>query len=179
MADVNLLPQEERAQEKFLALLKKLQISAVGLLIVTAVATIIVLAFFLSLSSKRLELISQLEEGISRVERQKATEELVLVVRDKTAAAQGLLTSRIELVKIFTKLAQIVPGGVYFTDLRVAAGKLVISGKAASSADLAGLVSALVSGRGAEIVSGVTVDSLSADEAGIYSFVISSKIAGL
>ena len=176
MASINLLPQKEKAQERFVGLQRKLQISAVSLLVLVAIFTFVTLFFYTSLSAKRAEIISHIQEASGKIEAQKTKEELIVVVKDKTATAQKLLDGRIEYINFFDKLASVIPQGVYFSDIRVFGGKVVFSGKAKTSADAAGLVRSFSSGQGAEVLSDLNVETLSADETGIYSFVISAKL---
>lgn len=178
MADINLLPEEEKAQEKFVLLSKRLQMASVGFLVLTALLTVLTLVLYTTFSSKNAQLVSEIENASSEIVSLKAQEELLVVVRDKTSASLDLLAKRVEFGNFFNKLADLVPQGVFFTDVRFLSGKAVFSGKAQTSADVAGLVSTLSSARGAAIVSDVAVDSLSSDEVGVFSFVISAKLVG-
>lgn len=178
MADINLLPQEERENERYFLLVKRLQVAAVGALVVTAILVIITLVMFTTFSSSKTSFSSQIEDLSSRINGLKAQEELLVVIKDKVSNASRLSGARVEYHSLFNKLAAIIPQGVYFTDVRVTSGKTVISGKARSSSDVAGLVSALTSAKGTEIISDVSVDTLSSDEAGIFSYVISGKVVG-
>lgn len=176
MADINLLPAEERESERYFLLVKRLQVAAVGTLVVTAILVIVTLVMFTTFSTRRASISSQIEDLSSRINGLKAQEELIVVTKDKVANAARLSVARVEYHSLFNKLAAIIPQGVYFTDVRVTSGKAVISGKARSSSDLAGLVSALTSAKGAEIISDVSLDTLSSDEAGIFAYVISGKV---
>lgn len=178
MADINLIPQEERESARIELLQKKLQIFSIGFLVFTAVLTILTLSFFAMSISSRSKLIAEVEDASVQINRLKANEELVVVVKDKVSIANQIITSRVEFSEVFEKISRLVPEGVYFTDVRVAAGKMVISGRARTSADVAGLASSLLSASGSQIVSDFSVDSLSSDEEGTYSFVISAKLVG-
>lgn len=178
MADINLLPAEERANERYHALVHRLQTASIGILAVTAVLTIITLLMFTSFSSRRSNLVAQLEDLSGTVNSLKAQEELILVVGDKVRVAQQLAASGVEYHNFFNKLAQIVPSGIFFSDFRVSSSKAVISGKARNSGEVASFVASLTSARGAEIVSDVSIDTLSSDETGVFSFVISAKVIG-
>lgn len=178
MADINLLPAQERANERYYALVHRLRIASIGLLVTVAVATIGTLVLFASFSSRRSNLISQLEDLSAQVNSFKSQEELIVVVKDKVRASEQLATSRVQYHNFFNKLAQIVPGGIYFTDFRVSSGKTVISGRARTAGDVAGFVNSLTSAKGSELVSDVSVDTLSSDETGVFSFVISAKGVG-
>jgi len=176
MADINLLPQEEKSAENIELLRKRLTVVSIVLLVGVSAFTLVTLGLFTSFASKRSNLISKVEQISGQINSFKATEELVVVVKGKVSSAEKVLSSRINYSNIFDQLSQLVPAGVYFSDMKFSSGKLIVSGKAKSSADVAGLVSSLVSGRGAQIVSNVTIDSLSADDSGVYSFIISSQL---
>lgn len=177
MADINLVPLEEKAQARVELIQKRLQFASIGILIVSAVLTLITLVMFTTSVSKKNDLIAQVEENSSKINQFRSQEELLVVSKDKAAAADSLLSARVDFNNFFNKLASIIPQSVYFTDMRISDLKVTVSGRAKTSADIAGLVSALTSANGAEIVNGVTVDSLSSDEFGVYAFVISGKVA--
>lgn len=170
MAEINLLPVEERSAENFELLRKRILYGSIGFLIFCAVSALVVLGFFSVMAGSRSALIARVEDSSSTINSQKATEELIVVVKGKAQSADKILAARNDLVQTFNKLALLIPQGVYFSDLKIGGGKITVSGKARSSGDMAGLVSALVSSAGAEIVTSVNVDSLSSNEAGAYSF---------
>lgn len=176
MADINLIPQDERDSVRAESVQKRLQLSSIGFLIFTAVLTVITLSLFAMFASKKSALIADVEEHSARINTLKAQEELVVVAKDKATAADKLVTGRVEFSDVFEKFATLIPQGIYFTDVRVTLGKIVISGRARTSSDVASLASSLVSARGAEIVSDVSIDSLSSDENGVYAFVLSAKL---
>lgn len=176
MADINLLSGEEKKDEGFENLRKKLSVGAVLLLVFTAVSTLATLAYFTTLVSARSELISRVEETSAKVNNFKSTEELVVVTKEKATVASEILAQRSDKVETFNTLAQIVPQNVTFSDVKIAQGKFVVNGQAKTSADIAGFVSSLVSSKGAQILSDVSIDSLVSDERGVYSFGISANL---
>lgn len=176
MADINLLPQEERENERFYLLVKRLQFVSVGALAITALLVIVTLVLFTTSSSRKANLASQIADLSSTINSLKAQEEFLVVVKDKVSTASKLSLSRVKYHNLFNKLATIIPQGVYFTDLRVASGKVVVTGRARSSSDVAGLVSAMTSAKGSELIVDLSVDTVSSDEAGVYSFAISGKL---
>ncbi len=178
MTDINLLPIEEKTAERFALLRKRLMVVSVGLLAITAVFTLGTLGMFTSMVSKRSEFVDRVQKSSATISSLKPVEELIVVVKGKIAVAEKILGSRTSLADFFNQLSQLLPQGVYFTDLRMSSGKVVISGKARSSAEMASFVSSLSSEKGAQIISGVTIDSLSSDESGAYSFVISASLTG-
>ncbi|MBI2594524.1 PilN domain-containing protein [Candidatus Curtissbacteria bacterium] len=134
------------------------------------------LFFFTILASKRSELISEIESASNTINSYKASEELIVVLKNKVESADKILGSRTNYPNVFDTFSKLVPQGVYFADLKVSSGKVTISGKAKTSADVAGLVSSLLSAEGTKVISAISVDSLNSDEEGIYSFVISGKL---
>jgi len=179
MAEINLLPVEERAHEQFLLLSKRLSIASIVLLVFTAVFTLATLVLFTSLVSARSDLVTKVEENSSKINELKASEELITVVQEKASAADKLLTARINHKTIFESLSQLIPQGVYFSDIRFSGDKVSISGKAKSYADVAGLASSFLSDEGRKLFSGVSVDSLSSDETGVFVFAITAQLSNL
>ncbi len=178
MADINLLPAQERETVKAESLRKRLQLSSVIALVVAAVLTIATLAIFMFFASQNSNLVAQVEQGSARVNQLKAQEELLVVVKDKASTGSTLLSQREDFPVFFEKLAALVPQDLNFTDMKASEGELIISGKARTSADVAGFVNSLVSARGAEIISNVSIDSLSSDDTGVYTFVVSGLLVG-
>lgn len=175
MTDINLVPEEEKVAQGYESLHKKLATAAIAMLVLAAVSTLAVLAFFTVLVSKRNSLVEQIEDSSSRVNSFKETEDLVYVTKGKVAEAEKVLGTRQDLSNIFATLAELVPQNVYFTDLKISGAKLDISGKAKSSADMAGLISQLVSDKGQAVVSGVTIGSLASNESGQFNFTLSAQ----
>ena len=177
MPDINLVPQEEKLTERFESLKKRLSVGSAALLILTAVFTLGVLVFFTTQVSKRTQLIAQVEDNAQVINSYKSTEELLVVAKDKSAVAEKVLTQRTDYYQTFNGFAKLVPQGIYFTDIKFAASKIVMNGKAKSSAEVAGLVSSLLTPEGSKIVSNVTIDTLTADETGTYTFSIAAQSA--
>lgn len=176
MADINLLPTQERESAKEEALKKKLQFSSVAVLVIVAILTIATLGVFMVFASENSNLVAQVEQESARVNQLKAQEELLVVVKDKTSTGSTILSQREDFPDFFEKLGNLVPQDLYFTDMKTAEGELIISGKARTSADVAGFVNSLVGVQGAEIVSNISVDSLTSDDTGVYSFVVSGLL---
>lgn len=178
MADINLLPTEERSLRNFEAARGKLTLVSTVSLVATALFTLGTLGFFVTLTTARNQLLSQIEEASGRINSLKATEELAVVTKGKAATASKILSARTNFSNFFEKFSGLVPEGVYFSDIRFTGSKVSFVGKARTSADVAGLVSALVLPQGSAIVSNVSVDSLSSDETGAYSFSMAAQLAG-
>lgn len=176
MSDINLLPVEEKAQERAQSIQKKLSVASIAILAITAIFTLITLVFFTALVSKRNELIAAAGDASSQIESQKDIEELLVVIKSKAETATKILDSRQDHAEAFQKLSELVPQNVYFADMKFSLTKLAVSGKAKTSADMAGLVSSLLSETGSALVSSVTVDSLGSDETGVYQFSLSMEL---
>ena len=177
MADINLLPAEERNARTFEVAQGKLTLVSAIFLIVTAVFTMGTLGFFVTLTTQRSQLLSQIEEASARINSLKSAEELVVVTKGKVSTASKILSARVNFAGFFEKLAVLVPQGVYFSDVRFTGSRISLVGKAKTSSDISGFVGTLVSPAGSQIVSNVSVDSLSSDESGVYSFSMSAQLA--
>ena len=177
MADINLLPVAEKEAENLEVLRKRLTIVSIVLLVFTAVFTLITLGLFTSFASQRSNLITKIEASSNEITSLKATEELIVVIKGKVSAGYKILTARVNFANIFGQLSGLVPAGVYFTYMRFTSDKVIISGKAKTSAEMAGLVSSLTSASGSQIISSVNIDSLNSDENGVFSFAISGQLA--
>ena len=176
MADINLLSVEDKKYEGFENLRKKLSIFSVLLLVFTAISTLATLAYFTTLASARSKLIIQVEDASSKVNSYKGVEELAVVTKEKAMIVEQITLQRLDSVKFFNQLSQIIPQDVSFSDVKISQGKGVGNGRARTSADVAGFISALVSARGGEIVSDVSIDSLVSEESGVYAFGVSANI---
>lgn len=176
MADINLIPNEAKRTEEFDKLKGKITLAAVVVLIMAAVAAFVTLAFYAYFISMRENLVKRVEAASSEVNRYKASEELAVVAKDKASTASQLLGTRQNKVEVFTTLAKLIPQNVNFASLTISLNDLKASGRAKSSADVAGLVSALLSTEGTKIMSDVTIDSLVSDESGVYTFGLSAKL---
>lgn len=176
MADINLIPQEERINARTEAVQKRLQLFSIGALVLTAILTVVTLSLFAMFSSKRAELIAMVEDSSASINKLKAQEELIVVVKDKASVADEIIVSRTDYPQLFGKFSALIPQGIYFTDLRISGGKIIISGKAQTSSDVDSLSTSLLSAKGTEVFSDVSIDSLSSDDTGRYVFVLSAKL---
>src|SRR3990167_2835652 len=152
MADINLLTSEEKTAERIDFARKKLLAVSIVILVFTAISTLATLGFYTSLVSKRSQLVKDVQSSSVAISDLQVTEELITVVKAKASIADKIFSTRSNLSSFFNQLEELVPQGLYFSDFRVSAGKLAISGKARSSADMAGFVTALSSQKGAQIV---------------------------
>jgi|SRR3972149_1262491 len=178
MADINLLPSEEKTAERIDLARKKLLFVSIAVLVFTAILTLATLVFFTRLVSARKDMFAKVEGSTAQISNLKTTEELITVVKHKASTANQIISTRSNVSYVFEQLKQIIPQEVYFSDLRISSGKIVISGKAKSSKDMNGLIANLTSEEGAIIVSDVTIDSLSSDETGAYTFAVSAQLVG-
>ena len=177
MADINLIPVQEKTAERFDNLKKRLSLSSAILLILTATFTLGVLVFFTTSVSERTKLFAQVEKSAQVINSYKTAEELLVVTKDKVGVAEQVLTQRIAYRQTFEDFAKLVPKGVYFTDIKFTSGKIVLSGQARSSAEFAGLVSSLLSAEGSKIVSNISIDSFTSDETGAFTFSMQAQLA--
>jgi len=177
MPDINLVPVQERVTERFESLKKRLSVGSAILLVLTAVFTLGVLVFFTTQVSKRTQFLDQVEESVQTINSYRQQEELLVVVKDKVGLAEQVLGQRAEYHQTFADFAKLVPQGVYFTDIKFAQDKISLNGKAKTAAEIAGLVSSLLSPEGLKIVSNVTIDTLAADETGEYTFSMQAQPA--
>ena len=122
------------------------------------------------------KLVSKVEQSSLAIDSYKPQEELAVVTKNKVSTASKIIAARGNQLKALNTLSEIIPQSVYFTDIKFSGGKAVFSGKARTSADVAGFISALVLSKGSEIISDVTIDSLSSSESGIYTFSVSGKL---
>ena len=176
MPEINLVPEETRKSEDLDKLRGKVTLASVAILVLTAVGAIVTLAFFTYFVSQRGALEAKREKASAIINQYKSAEELLVVTKDKAAVADKLVQSRVDFLKFYGTLVEIIPQRVSFTTISVGREGVDFSGKAGSSADIAGLVSALTSAKGSEIVSTVVVNSLVADETREYSFSISAQL---
>lgn len=174
--NINLLPTEEKQAESFNTAEKRILYGSLALIAVTGVITFVLLGFFSVLASARSDLISQIEASAGEINSFKQNEELVVVVKDKAGDAEEIINSKIDNNKIFGRLSELVPQGVYFSDIKFNGNSVSVTGKARTSADAAGLVSSLASEKGAELFSDVNMNSLASDSNGNYQFTLTMNI---
>ncbi|MCR4305914.1 MAG: PilN domain-containing protein [Candidatus Daviesbacteria bacterium] len=177
MADINLLPVEDKGTEATEGIRKKLSIVSAVVLVATAVFGVVTLVMFTSFATQRQKIQSRIDTNTAQIDSLKDTEAMVVVTKDKASVADKVLTGRADQVNVFNQFSQLVPENVYFTDIKFIGTKATFSGKARSSADVAGFISSLASDNGTKIISNVNIDSLSSDQEGVYTFNISGQLA--
>ena len=175
MTEINLLPVEDKSTETQKGIVKKLSVVAGVVLVATAALALVTLVMFTNLASERQKLNTKIDSNTSEIASFKSIEELITVTKDKASVADKILSARTDQVNVFNQFSQIVPVNVYFTDIKFTGGKANLSGKAKSSADIAGFISSLASDQGAKIMSNVNIDTLGSDQGGVYSFSISAE----
>lgn len=176
MADINLLPVEDKSVENLTDLQKKATLASVAILLITSIATVATLVAFTFFAGERNRINAQISESSGRIERLKPVEDLLAVASKKAISAQKALELRFNYNKFFDGFSALVPQGVYFGDIKITGSKLTLSGKARSSADIAGLVSSIVSEDGQNVLIGANMESLSSDEKGVYTFSMSAEV---
>lgn len=177
MANINLLPTEEKAAESFGFIQKRFLFGAIALIVITGAVTFGILGFFSIEASKRTDLNLRVEKSAAEIGSYKSIEELLVVIHDKVSDGQKILEGRADVDEVFSNLAELIPQGVYFSDIKFAGSKVSLSGKAKTSADAAGLASSLASSQAARVFSDVNMESLSSDDKGNYTFTLSMKLA--
>lgn len=177
MADINLLPVEDKGSETTEGIRKKLSIASAGVLVLAAAFGVVTLVMFTSIASQKQKIQNRIDTSTSQIDSLKDTEAMVVVTKDKASIADKVLTGRADQVNVFNQFAQLVPENVYFTDIKFTGSKATFSGKAKSSADIAGFISSLASDSGSKIISNVNIDSLGSDQEGIYTFNVSGQLA--
>jgi len=140
MADINLLPSEEKTAERIDLARRKLLFVSIAVLVFTAILTLATLVFFTRLVSVRKDMFAKVEESTAQISDLKTTEELITVVKQKASTAHKIISARSNISYVFDQLKQLTPQEVYFSDLRISSGKIVISGKAKSSKDMNWLI---------------------------------------
>lgn len=177
MADINLLPVEEKASESLSSLQKKVSMLSVFVLAVVAVFTVLVLVMFTAVKSEERKLKSRVELAASEVNSNQLAEELLTVVDKKAESANKVIASRLLYTEILRKTAELMPLGVSFSDLKISGSKMSANATAATSADVANLVSSFVtSEEGKKLFSSMSIDSLATDEENRYSFSVSMVV---
>ncbi len=178
MPDINLLPVEDKGSEAAEGIRKKLTLFSALVLVLVAAFGVVTLVMFTRYASGRAKIENEIESSTAEINSLKDTEALVVVTKDKASVAEKVLSGRSDQVNVFSQFAQLVPQNVYFTDIKFTGAKATFSGKAKTSADIAGFISSLASDSGSKIISNVNIDSLSSDQDGVYTFSISSQLNG-
>lgn len=174
MADINLLPVEEKASEKLLSIQKKFSVFSVVVLVVVAAFTVVTLILFTQEKSQYDKLKSRVEAAAGEVNENKPSEDLLTVVEKKAESANKVLEARLLYTEILVKTAELMPLGVSFSDLKVSGNKMSAGATAATSADVANLVSSFVtSDGGKKLFSSLSIDSLATNADNKYSFSVS------
>jgi Tfp pilus assembly protein PilN len=177
MAEINLLPSEEKISDSLNALQKKLTIVSVLVLAAVAVFTIVTLVMFTAAKSQETKLNADIVKAGDEVASHKATEELLTVVSKKAVSANKVISSRLNYTEIITKTAELMPVGVFFSDLKISGTKLTTSATAKTSADVANLVSSFVtSTEGKKLFANISIDSLTTNADNNYIFSVSMQV---
>lgn len=180
MAEINLLPEEERAKIVREVVKKKFNFFNIGALILITAATIVVFGYWGLVSRTNSKLNQDITQREATISNFAEVETLARLLKNKAAGLVSIFSAQADFGKMLETVATFVPSGVVLSDLTVSeAGKLTLSGEAISSAEFSSLLNAFVDPNlGGRLVSAVSVESLSRDEAGIYKFSISSTLVG-
>jgi Tfp pilus assembly protein PilN len=173
---LDLIPEEDRKSEDFDKIKSKVTIVAVVILVLTAISAFVTLAFFGYYVSKRQELVERVESAVADVNTYKSAEELLVVAKDKASAAISITTTSGNKVNFLNTFVTLIPQDVFFSDLKLSDADITLTGRARTSADVAGLISSLMSSEGAKLVTDVNINSLSSDATGEYAFGLTAKL---
>lgn len=176
MADINLLPEEERRSDKVENIKGRVTLVSIVILVLTAISAFVTLAFYTFLTNERTKLLVDVKVAVLEVESYKEVEELLVVIKDKSSSALLITDNNQDKVNLLTEFAQLIPQDVYFKDVNISESDMVLNGLARTSADVAGLVSSLKSSAGSGIVTDVQLSGLSTDSTGVYKFSLSTKL---
>lgn len=178
MADINLIPTEEKTSSSLASLQQKLTIFSVLVLAVVAVFTVVTLIMFTQLKGQEADLNARISKAATAVSANQLSEWLLAAVSKKADSANKVLGSRLIYTNVLTKTAELMPQGVSFTDLKLSGAKVTSSAKAKTSADVANLVSSFVTtDEGKKLFSSLSIDSLASDDKGNYTFSVSMDLA--
>ncbi len=177
MADINLLPSEEKSSDTLNSLQKKLTIFSVAVLAVVAVFTVVTLISFTTAKSAESQLKVDIEKATGDVAANKTTEGLLTIISKKVTSANKVISGRLIYTDVLTKMAELMPTDVYFSDLKITGAKISTSAKAKTSADVANLVSSFVtSDEGKKLFSSISIDSLATDSENNYALCVSMQV---
>lgn len=175
MADINLLPVEDKSVENLTDLQKKATFASFAILLITAIATVATLVMFTIYAGERNKINAQISENTGKIEGLKQVEGLLAFTVKKAVAAQKARDLRFNYTNFFDGFSALIPQGVFFNDIKISGTKLTLSGKAQSSADIAGFVSSIVSENGQKVLVGANIDTLNSDTKGVYTFTMSAE----
>ncbi len=177
MADINLIPAEEKTSDALASVQQKLTIASLVMLVAVAVFTVVTLVMFTQTKALETSLNSRISKATTDVSANKLSEWLLSTVSKKTESANKVLGSRLLYTDVLTKTAELMPQGVYFSDFKISGTKVSTSAKARTSADVANLVSSFVTtDEGKKLFSSLSIDSLASDDKGNYAFSVSMEI---
>jgi len=177
MTDINLLPSEDKVSEKLSSFQKKLTAFSVVVLGVVAVFTIATLVMFTAAKAQESKLNERVGVAAGEVSAEQLTEELLTVVDKKTESATKVIASRMLYTEVLKKTAELMPLGVAFSNLKIDGATMSASATAATSADVANLVSSFVTtDEGEKLFSSMSIDSLATDAEGKYTFSVTMQV---
>lgn len=177
MADINLLPSEEKVSEKLGSLQKKFTFFSVFVMVVVAAATVATLFMFTAVKAEETKLTERHKKAAEEVNSHLLSEELLTVIDKKAESATKARSSRLVYTNILRRTAELMPLGVSFEDLKVDGLKMSAGASASSSAEVANLVSSFVtSDEGKKLFTSMNIDSLSTDKDGQYRFGVSMQL---
>jgi len=178
--DINLLPEEEREKAQTEALRKKLNIYSAVVLIITLVALVGTFSFWGVQKRNEQSLRDKIKDKERQVTEYSQVESLHRVLKDKAQGLVAIFSKQDDFGRLLDQFSQLIPSGVSLDDFSVnEIGKLTASGKAASSFEFSNFLLTLTDeGKGGQLFSSVSVDSLARNEKGEYQFSMSGSLKG-
>jgi len=176
--EINLLPEEEREKVSHEALKKRLNFFSVSLLILTAVFLVGTFSYWGIQKHNEGSLKDKIKNKEEEVIKYDQVESLYRVLKDKGQGLLAVFSKQKDFGNLLDRFSQLVPAGVEFSDFSVnETGKMSASGKAASSSEFSNLILTLTDeGKGGQLFSSVSIDSLSRNDKGEYQFSMSGSL---
>jgi len=178
--DINLLPEEEREKVSHEALRKRLNIFSVLILIVAGTALVGTFSYWGVQKRNEQGLKEKIKNKEAEVIGYNQVESLHRVLKDKSQGLIAIFSKQKDFGQFLDQFSQLIPSGVAFADFSVnETGKLSAAGKAASSSEFSNFLLTLTDeGKGGQLFSSVSIDSLSRNDKGEYQFSLSGNLKG-
>ncbi len=170
--DINLLPQAQLSEERRLKLKKRVEIGSVVFLGACLLIIAGIFVYWRILTSQYNQIQEQVKAAEVKVNDYQSQEGLQRIFKLKITAIDKILKDRPSFVKDFAILRDILPAGVYFSDLTLeSSGKLNLSGAARNSSELNTFLTSLTDpSKGGQYFTDVTLSSVVGGKDGSYKF---------
>lgn len=180
MAEINLLPEEERKQVETKKVKQKVRKYSSLALIATIIVSVFVFAFWVVLVQQDRQLTTKIDDLSSQIKNLSNVESLARVLKNKLSSIVSISAKSQNFEDLLNNVSQIIPAGVTLSDLTVSdQGLITLTGTAVSASEFSSLVTTLSHQDASRAnFTTVTVESLTRDDKGIYKFAISAKLKG-